>query len=143
LKNPTEEIELMERRRFLTSFLTGILSCLAAASLIYPIVAFITFRRSKTRDVFFELKDMGTEMSYKEGVYLIGRMDDLKALSGRCTHLGCLVNFNPITGRFECPCHGSIYDREGRRIRGPARRDLKRLPLKMTSDGRISVTLEM
>jgi cytochrome b6-f complex iron-sulfur subunit len=37
-----------------------------------------------------------------------------------CTHLGCVVPWNPAAGKFICPCHGSQYDAEGTVVRGPA-----------------------
>lgn len=46
------------------------------------------------------------------------------ALDLVCTHLGCTVNVTP-TG-LACPCHGSAFDREGRVLKGPADRALKR-----------------
>lgn len=42
-----------------------------------------------------------------------------------CTHLGCTVEWNANSDRFECPCHGSRYDNQGRVIEGPARRSLE------------------
>ena len=41
------------------------------------------------------------------------------ALSQRCPHLGCRVPFCESSGRFECPCHGSIFDLGGRVHQGP------------------------
>eukprot|EP00898_Chlorokybus_atmophyticus_P002832 jgi/Chlat1/354/Chrsp10S01475 len=43
-----------------------------------------------------------------------------------CTHMGCLVEWNPISKEFDCPCHGSSFDKYGRVINGPAVRDLKK-----------------
>ena len=37
-----------------------------------------------------------------------------------CSHLGCSVNLNADKHRFECPCHGSIFDIAGNVIHGPA-----------------------
>lgn len=37
-----------------------------------------------------------------------------------CTHLGCVVPWNPNANRFICPCHGSQYNNEGKVVRGPA-----------------------
>ena len=51
---------------------------------------------------------------------------EVRALSPRCTHLGCLVRFNDAEGAWECPCHGSRFDTEGRVIQGPATRPLER-----------------
>lgn len=42
----------------------------------------------------------------------------------RCTHLGCGLVYNEKEGIYECPCHGSIYDRNGNLVEGPAKKDL-------------------
>ncbi|MFF0852875.1 FAD-dependent oxidoreductase [Streptomyces sp. NPDC003280] len=49
----------------------------------------------------------------------------LRALSARCTHLGCLVAFNGAEQAWECPCHGSRFDVDGQVIEGPAVRPLE------------------
>jgi len=46
------------------------------------------------------------------------------ALSLVCTHLGCTVEVTPKT--VSCPCHGSVFDRSGKVVRGPADRPLER-----------------
>lgn len=43
-----------------------------------------------------------------------------------CTHLGCIYDWNTANERFECPCHGSKYRLDGRRIESPAPRSLDR-----------------
>ena len=43
-----------------------------------------------------------------------------------CTHLGCIYAWTPANNRFECPCHGSKYRLDGRRIESPAPRTLDR-----------------
>ncbi|MFD5450408.1 FAD-dependent oxidoreductase [Streptomyces sp. NPDC127100] len=50
----------------------------------------------------------------------------LHALSPRCTHLGCLVNFNAAERAWECPCHGSRFGTDGTVIQGPATKPLER-----------------
>jgi len=42
-------------------------------------------------------------------------------------------------GRFKCPCHGSIYNRYGQIIQGPAPRPMDLFPLKIDPTGKISV----
>jgi glycine/D-amino acid oxidase-like deaminating enzyme/nitrite reductase/ring-hydroxylating ferredoxin subunit len=48
----------------------------------------------------------------------------LHAVSGRCTHLGCLVAWNAAERTWDCPCHGSRYTYDGQVIQGPAVRNL-------------------
>lgn len=41
----------------------------------------------------------------------------------RCTHLGCALIYNKEEETYECPCHGSIYNKEGKVIAGPAKKN--------------------
>lgn len=46
-----------------------------------------------------------------------------------CTHLGCIYAWVDANDRYECPCHGSKYRLDGRRIEDPAPRNLDRFKL--------------
>ena len=46
------------------------------------------------------------------------------SMSAVCVHLGCIVTWNPAEKIWDCPCHGSRYDRFGSVISGPANSDL-------------------
>lgn len=49
-----------------------------------------------------------------------------EAISLTCTHQGCTVK--PQTnGEFHCPCHGAVFDANGKVVKGPAKRDLAKL----------------
>ncbi|PRW44524.1 oxidoreductase [Chlorella sorokiniana] len=47
------------------------------------------------------------------------------AYTAICPHMGCLLHTNSIEKTFDCPCHGSHFDRWGKVINGPAKGDLK------------------
>jgi len=55
----------------------------------------------------------------------------LLALYQRCVHLGCRVPFCETSQWFECPCHGSKYNRSGEYKDGPAPRGLDRFPMRV------------
>ena len=46
------------------------------------------------------------------------------AVSPICTHRGCQVRFNNAERTWDCPCHGSRFDVDGKVTHGPAVRDL-------------------
>ena len=44
----------------------------------------------------------------------------LYAVSVKCPHLGCQLSWNPDELSWDCPCHGSRFTYDGKRIDGPA-----------------------
>jgi glycine/D-amino acid oxidase-like deaminating enzyme/nitrite reductase/ring-hydroxylating ferredoxin subunit len=67
-----------------------------------------------------------------EGEKVAGYRDEdgnLVAVSTRCTHLGCQVNWNAAERSWDCPCHGSRFGPGGDVLHGPAVHGLERKPL--------------
>jgi len=60
------------------------------------------------------------------------------AISSRCAHVGCPVRFVQASGNFICPCHGGVYDFEGKRIGGPPVRPLDRFQTRIRG-GKVEV----
>lgn len=54
---------------------------------------------------------------------------ELIAVSPRCSHLGCQVNWNSAERSWDCPCHGSRFAPDGAVLEGPAVHRLERKPL--------------
>lgn len=48
-----------------------------------------------------------------------------------CTHVGCPVQWNSQAGRFFSPCHGGVFDKDGRVLAGPPPRPLDRYEYKV------------
>src|SRR5690606_34316947 len=57
--------------------------------------------------------------------------DEMVAFSQKCTHLGCVVFWNPEDTVLECPCHEGFFNLEGRPIAGPPERPLGRIELEV------------
>ncbi|MBI2168053.1 MAG: ubiquinol-cytochrome c reductase iron-sulfur subunit [Actinobacteria bacterium] len=56
------------------------------------------------------------------------------ALFQTCPHLGCRVPWCPSSQWFECPCHGSKYNRVGEKRGGPAPRGMDRFPVEIAGE---------
>jgi cytochrome b6-f complex iron-sulfur subunit len=59
-------------------------------------------------------------------VVLAGMEKGVVALYQKCPHLGCRVPWCQSSQWFECPCHGSKYNRVGEKKAGPAPRGMDR-----------------
>lgn len=70
----------------------------------------------------------GTGAVVREGVHRVAVFRDeegaLHRRSAICPHLRCVVRWNQVERSWDCPCHGSRFDCNGRLIMGPAVDDL-------------------
>jgi cytochrome b6-f complex iron-sulfur subunit len=80
------------------------------------IVAYPKADLKKAKKVYNDLIFAGMQLGYV-------------ALYQKCVHLGCRVPWCESSQWFECPCHGSKYNRVGEKQGGPAPRGLDRFPL--------------
>ncbi|MGH9030516.1 MAG: ubiquinol-cytochrome c reductase iron-sulfur subunit [Acidimicrobiia bacterium] len=82
-------------------------------------------------------------VSQAERVYssslLPGMQAGYVALYQKCPHLGCRVPWCQTSQWFECPCHGSQYNRVGEKKGGPAPRGLDAFPMEVKGD---SITVD-
>ena len=69
----------------------------------------------------------------KQAPVLAGMEDGLIALYQKCPHLGCRVPTCASSQWFECPCHGSQYNRVGEKKGGPAPRGMDRFGVSTTN----------
>lgn len=76
--------------------------------------------------------------SVYSGAELAGMEEGVVALFQKCPHLGCRVPECLTSQWFECPCHGSQYNRVGEKRGGPAPRGMDRFAMEV-KDGSLIV----
>ena len=67
--------------------------------------------------------------------------EEFFVLSNICTHLGCPLRWSDKARRFLCPCHGGVFDVEGKVIAGPPPRPLSRYEFRVTK-GILQIRIE-
>jgi cytochrome b6-f complex iron-sulfur subunit len=75
----------------------------------------------------------------EQQVYIVRTPDGFYAVSAVCTHLGCITQWKPEAEQIACPCHGSKFHADGRKIEGPAPRPLPHFSILLTPDGELQV----
>ena len=143
-------------RRQLLNFLTGAVVATTVGSAFYPAAKFLIPPSESNAEGGMVAKDQlgqpipasqllaepsGTRALIAglagEPTYLTVQNDGTLAPRGivdNCTHLGCTFPWNSIDQQFQCPCHGSRYDPEGRVVRGPAPLPLKLVRVVVSDD---------
>ncbi|MGH2568632.1 MAG: ubiquinol-cytochrome c reductase iron-sulfur subunit, partial [Bacteroidota bacterium] len=95
----------------------------------------VTERKIAVETVIPELINVGDgiqlaaeELDYPILLIKVGQ-ERFVALSTECMHLGCTVKKQPSVIR--CPCHGSVYDLEGKVLKGPTEYPLNQYSVHM------------
>lgn len=75
------------------------------------------------------LIDEGKLLQLEKGKYAVYKnsKSEITILSPICPHMGCTVDWNKAEKTWDCPCHGSRFDPQGKVIEGPAYRGLKHI----------------
>jgi cytochrome b6-f complex iron-sulfur subunit len=58
----------------------------------------------------------GTPVAFRSGAiegFLVRNGQEVRGLSAVCTHMGCILNYSKFRDRFECPCHGATFEKDG------------------------------
>ncbi|MBE2240518.1 MAG: Rieske 2Fe-2S domain-containing protein [Caldilineaceae bacterium] len=138
----------MTRREFLTYAWGGALGLLALQSGVGLFFFMMPrFKAGEFGGVFFigpesslPSTDAPPDPNTSGKFWLVNTVDEgPKALYMVCTHLGCLYKWEQANNRFECPCHGSKFTREGLYIEGPAPRSLDTFVVTVVEGGEVAV----
>jgi cytochrome b6-f complex iron-sulfur subunit len=60
--------------------------------------------------------------------FVVNDNGNLSAISGVCTHQGCLLRHNEVAGRLDCPCHRASFSLKGEVLRHQFPQPLAPLP---------------
>ncbi len=125
-----------QRRQILVSWLRWG-GALLAGCLAWPLTRFIGFQtRPKPRYVTVTAPLPLSGYHAERDFFLFLTAHGPRAVSRKCTHLGCRVNYLEDRKIIECPCHQSRFTPAGRRISGPAKRNLPTYPVETRTDDR-------
>ncbi len=93
---------------------------------------------------FFETVKSGWQSEKQErAIWIVKKADgSVTAYSPNCPHLGCGYRWIAAHQRFECPCHGSVFDINGKVLSGPAPRPLDTIGTRV-ENGRLLVRFEV
>ncbi|NTV13384.1 MAG: ubiquinol-cytochrome c reductase iron-sulfur subunit [Desulfobulbaceae bacterium] len=123
-----------DRRRWLGSFGT-LAQTIGGLLLFLPVIKFIDFRITPRPRLIKVSKLLRPGGFIIETEFIIFDIPGAPvAVSRKCTHLGCRLNFNEQENLLVCPCHQSRFTRQGKRVSGPARSDLPLYQVAVASD---------
>ncbi len=134
------------RRSILNWFLGSSVSALFASA-VYPVIRFISppslpeaptnrVEAGQTNDP--DLLDKGYKIVRfgNEPVILVrAAQGDLRAFAATCTHLDCIVEYQPDKKRIWCNCHNGEYDLNGRVVAGPPPKPLRQYEVHVLESG--------
>jgi Rieske Fe-S protein len=75
----------------------------------------------------------------KPGIVIRTETGEVKAFSASCTHLDCIVQYDPASKEIVCACHNGKYDLTGKNVSGPPPRPLEEFAVNVKGDD-ITVT---
>lgn len=161
--DPTETIVISRRSFFGSLLLIGsagmgaILSVPVLRYVLYPLyakssksiwsaVGKMTKFRNLSKPVITQLDlkqlDGWREVDSSETVYVTNsEKGELQVLSSICPHMGCTIAWREGQHDFYCPCHGSVFEADGKHVSGPSPRGMDPLPNK-TEDDNLLVKFE-
>lgn len=148
MNTETGEPSIPARRRFLNYLLgTSVVATLGA--ILYPIFRFMVppeVVEAQTNSVVAgKVNDIAAnsgkifKFGSKPGIVIKTASGDIKAFSASCTHLDCIVQYDPNQKAITCACHNGKYDLTGKNISGPPPRPLEEFTVNVKGDD-ITVT---
>jgi Rieske Fe-S protein len=77
------------------------------------------------------------------GIVLANESGPVLAIHPKCTHKGCIAQWDEEHVQFACPCHGSRFNILGQVTHGPARQPLPAVQATRNPDATLNVDLDL
>ena len=131
------------RRRFL-DYLLGTSAVATLGAIVYPIIRFMSppqvIESTESSVVAAKLNEIPVnsgkifKFGSKPGILVRTDSGELRAFSAVCTHLDCIVQYQPETKHIWCACHNGHYNLNGKNIGGPPPRPLEEFKVNTRGD---------
>ena len=123
----------LSKREFLSASMK-LLPWVFVTTLAYPAGSFLFYQANTRGRVTIALKQLneGITPFLKDNLYIYKNQHKIEVFDAHCTHKGCIIHYDKEALVFNCPCHKSRFDIEGKKLRGPAKRDLDKLVYTVT-----------
>jgi cytochrome b6-f complex iron-sulfur subunit len=143
-------VSVLSRRSFL-DYLLGVGTLGLLASAVYPILRFLTpLKKTEANGPVLLTRDEVDKLERDRFVIVpVGNArvmvvedskNQLHALSAKCTHEGCTVQYVPREAVIWCACHNGHFALSGRVISGPPPRPLAVFAVKRNAAGAIEIS---
>jgi Rieske Fe-S protein len=117
------------RRGFL-DWLLGTAAAALAVAVAYPVIRYVIPPPAGESAATSVTLDFGPDevaantgrifkFGSKPGILVKTASGELRAFSGTCTHLGCIVQYREDFGHIWCACHNGHFDLNGINVQGP------------------------
>ena len=143
-----EEIRVLEgkitRRRFL-DYLLGASIVVSLGAVVGAVLDFVYPPQKGGGAEAQERTEVGPVSDLPEGkakpivfqdrnVMVIHVKAGFFAVDMKCTHLGCMVEWEADSETLKCPCHAAFFDYQGKVISGPAPKPLPQYKVEIAND---------
>lgn len=122
-----------KRRKILKNFVKA-LPIIGGAAFLYPLYKYVNFNESAKFSAVIPLDKLNSSITRYSKALIVKKNKNIQVFDVRCTHMGCILNIDEKNKKFVCPCHNSEFNMEGKRLKGPAKRDLDILSFKIENE---------
>jgi Rieske Fe-S protein len=135
---------LAKNRRKFINYLLGASAGATLIAIFYPVIKFLippeVIEATQNSVIAAKVNELIAnsgkifKFGNRPGLLIRTPSGELKAFSAICTHLDCVVQYQPEMKGIWCACHNGRYDLNGQNISGPPPRPLEEYVVNVRGD---------